>query len=317
MECGRFLEIWNLVFTTYFLHPDGSRTFLPAKNIDTGMGLERTAVILQGKRTLYETDRFAPIIRRVEELSGRRYGEDDATDRAMRIVADHTRAAAFLLAAGVVTGGRVCVRGVGSGSLQGDRVFLDYLARMGCRTESGVDWMAAEGPPATGLTASLNATPDLVPPLAAVALFAPGPSRLTGIGHLRLKESDRIAALAAETAKLGARVEQGAHLLDQPTLEHRTGAAVDALSQAAAVAVEHGQAALVARPLVARAALERGDRLAGDLEHLEGADNPHGVVGVDLVRRLGSYNFVLKDYHLARYGITHIVPRLTSNDQLL
>jgi alanyl-tRNA synthetase len=97
VECGRFLEIWNLVFTTYFLHPDGSRTLLPAKNIDTGMGLERTAAILQGKRTVYETDLFAPIIRRVEELSGRRYGQDAATDRAMRIVAEHTRAAAFLV----------------------------------------------------------------------------------------------------------------------------------------------------------------------------------------------------------------------------
>jgi alanyl-tRNA synthetase len=97
IECGRFLEIWNLVFMTYFQHPDGSRTPLPAKNIDTGMGLERTAVILQGKRTLYETDLFAPIIRRVEELSGRRYGEDEGTDRAMRIVAEHTRAAAFLV----------------------------------------------------------------------------------------------------------------------------------------------------------------------------------------------------------------------------
>ncbi len=98
VECGRFLEIWNLVFTAYLLHPDGSRTPLPAKNIDTGMGLERTAVILQDKRTLYETDLFAPIIQRVEELSGRRYGEDEATDRAMRIVAEHTRAAAFLMA---------------------------------------------------------------------------------------------------------------------------------------------------------------------------------------------------------------------------
>jgi len=97
VECGRFLEIWNLVFTTYFLDADGSRTLLPAKNIDTGMGLERTAVILQDKRTLYETDLFAPIIRRVEELSGRRYGQDEATDRAMRIVAEHVRAATFLV----------------------------------------------------------------------------------------------------------------------------------------------------------------------------------------------------------------------------
>jgi alanyl-tRNA synthetase len=104
VECGRFLEIWNLVFTTYFLHPDGSRTLLPAKNIDTGAGLERMAVVLQNVRSVYETDLFAPIIRRVEELSGRRYGQDEATDRAMRIVAEHTRAAAFLIADGVMPG---------------------------------------------------------------------------------------------------------------------------------------------------------------------------------------------------------------------
>jgi 3-phosphoshikimate 1-carboxyvinyltransferase len=125
-----------------------------------------------------------------------------------RVEADAS-AAAFLLAAGVVTGGRARVEGVGSASIQGDRVFLDLLARMGCTTESGSDWMAAAGPPTRGLTADLNETPDLVPPLAAVALFAPGPTRITGIGHLRLKESDRIAALAAETAKLGADVEEG------------------------------------------------------------------------------------------------------------
>jgi alanyl-tRNA synthetase len=97
VECGRFLEIWNLVFMTYFQHPDGSRTPLPAKNIDTGAGLERMAVVLQDVRSVYETDLFAPIIRRIEELCGRRYGEDAATNRAMRIVAEHTRAAAFLI----------------------------------------------------------------------------------------------------------------------------------------------------------------------------------------------------------------------------
>jgi len=102
VECGRFLEIWNLVFMTYFQHPDGSRTPLPAKNIDTGAGLERMAVVLQDAetrrvRSVYETDLFAPIIHRIEELCGRRYGEDAAVDRAMRIVAEHTRAAAFLI----------------------------------------------------------------------------------------------------------------------------------------------------------------------------------------------------------------------------
>jgi len=102
---GRFLELWNLVFMTYFQHEDGSRTELPGKNIDTGAGLDRWAAVLQGggeRISVYETDLFRPIIAKVEELSGRKYGEDAATDRAMRIVADHARAAAFLIADGVM-----------------------------------------------------------------------------------------------------------------------------------------------------------------------------------------------------------------------
>ncbi len=104
---GRFLELWNLVFMTYFQHEDGSRTALPQKNIDTGAGLERWAAVLQNpdpdrRTSVYETDLFRPIIAKVEELSGRKYGEDAATDRAMRIVAEHARAAAFLIADGVM-----------------------------------------------------------------------------------------------------------------------------------------------------------------------------------------------------------------------
>jgi alanyl-tRNA synthetase len=101
-DCGRFLEIWNLVFTEYFQDSEGKRTPLPRKNIDTGMGLERTAAILQGKRSFYETDLFAPIVQRVSELTGRRYGEDEKADRAMRIVAEHARAVTFLIADGVL-----------------------------------------------------------------------------------------------------------------------------------------------------------------------------------------------------------------------
>jgi len=102
---GRFLELWNLVFMTYFRHEDGSRTELPGKNIDTGAGLDRWAAVLQNperRASVYDTDLFRPIIDKVEELSGRKYGEDAATDRAMRIVAEHARAAAFLIADGVM-----------------------------------------------------------------------------------------------------------------------------------------------------------------------------------------------------------------------
>ena len=100
--CGRFLEIWNLVFTEYYQDADKKRTPLPKKNIDTGMGLERTATVIQGKRSFYDTDLFAPIMKRVSELTNRQYGDNEKTDRAMRIVAEHGRAVAFLITDGVI-----------------------------------------------------------------------------------------------------------------------------------------------------------------------------------------------------------------------
>jgi alanyl-tRNA synthetase len=101
-DCGRFNEVWNLVFMTLYQAEDGTRTELPRKNIDTGSGLERMAIQLQGKETVYETDLFAPIIGRIEELTGRSYGKDVATDFAMRVVAEHARAATFLITDGVL-----------------------------------------------------------------------------------------------------------------------------------------------------------------------------------------------------------------------
>ncbi len=100
--CGRFLEIWNLVFTEYYQDASKKRTPLPRKNIDTGMGLERTATVIQGKRSFYETDLFAPIVQRVSQLTGQKYGNNEKTDRAMRIVAEHGRAVTFLIADGVI-----------------------------------------------------------------------------------------------------------------------------------------------------------------------------------------------------------------------
>jgi len=100
--CGRFLEIWNLVFTEYYQDAQKKRTPLPRKNIDTGMGLERTATVIQGKRSFYDTDLFAPIVQRVSQLTGRKYGDNEKADRAMRIVAEHGRAVVFLIADGVI-----------------------------------------------------------------------------------------------------------------------------------------------------------------------------------------------------------------------
>ncbi|MGV1048154.1 MAG: alanine--tRNA ligase [Solirubrobacterales bacterium] len=98
----RFLEFWNHVFMSYDLHEDGSLTELPSRNIDTGMGLDRMAAILQDVPSVYETDHVRPLLDLAEELSGHRYGEDPRVTRAMRIVADHARGATFLLADGVV-----------------------------------------------------------------------------------------------------------------------------------------------------------------------------------------------------------------------
>jgi alanyl-tRNA synthetase len=106
-ENERFLEYWNLVFMQYDQRPGASGASsllepLPANNIDTGLGLNRLAAILQDKRSVFETDQFHPLIELGEELSGRRYGEELLSDRALRILADHARAMTFLTADGVV-----------------------------------------------------------------------------------------------------------------------------------------------------------------------------------------------------------------------
>ncbi|MGI8715487.1 MAG: alanine--tRNA ligase [Solirubrobacteraceae bacterium] len=98
----RFLEYWNLVFMQLDQNPVGVVSPLPANNIDTGMGLNRMAAVLQGKATVFETDQFAPLIALGEELSGRRYGDEFPIDKALRVLADHSRAVTFLLADGVV-----------------------------------------------------------------------------------------------------------------------------------------------------------------------------------------------------------------------
>ena len=133
----RFLEYWNLVFMQFDQNPLNVLTPLPAKNIDTGLGLNRLAAILQGKATVFETDQFAPLVELGEELSGRGYGEDYPTDRALRILADHSRAMTFLIADGLVPSnedrGYVLRRIMRRAILQGRRLqlrpgFLDVFA---------------------------------------------------------------------------------------------------------------------------------------------------------------------------------------------
>ena len=101
-DCDRYLEIWNLVFTQFDRNKQGQLIPLPSPNIDTGMGLERLASVVQKVKSNYDTDLFAPIIRRIEDISGKRYGDDNQETIAFRVISDHARSSAFLIADGVM-----------------------------------------------------------------------------------------------------------------------------------------------------------------------------------------------------------------------
>ena len=101
-DCDRFLEIWNLVFMQYERFRDGTMKPLPNPSVDTGMGLERITSVMQGKIGNYETDLFMPILKDVEDLSGRVYGEREDVDMAFRVIADHVRSATFIVNDGVL-----------------------------------------------------------------------------------------------------------------------------------------------------------------------------------------------------------------------
>jgi len=96
------IEIWNNVFMEFERHADGTLTPLPARSIDTGMGLERITAVLQGKQSNYDTDLFTPLLARIGDMRGLKYGDDETYDISMRVIADHTRAMTFLIGDGVV-----------------------------------------------------------------------------------------------------------------------------------------------------------------------------------------------------------------------
>ena len=136
-DCERFLEIWNLVFMQFYQDLDGTRTPLPKKNIDTGLGLERLTMVLQGKESVFETDGFRPIIDRFAALAHTTYGKDVKTDTSLRVIADHGRALVFLAADGVLPSNegrgyifrRILRRAVRHGKLLGlEQPFLSEAA---------------------------------------------------------------------------------------------------------------------------------------------------------------------------------------------
>ncbi len=101
-DCDRYLELWNLVFMQFYRDETGGLTPLPKPSIDTGMGLERIAAVIQGKHNNFDSDLFAPIIAKISETAGKQYGEDNMINTAMRVIADHSRATTFLVADGVL-----------------------------------------------------------------------------------------------------------------------------------------------------------------------------------------------------------------------
>jgi len=136
-ECERFLEIWNLVFMQYYQDLDGTRTPLPRRNIDTGLGLERLTMVLQGKESVFDIDLFRPIIDRFAALAQTSYGKNSATDTSLRVIADHGRALVFLAADGILPSNegrgyifrRILRRAVRYGKLLGlDKPFLAEAA---------------------------------------------------------------------------------------------------------------------------------------------------------------------------------------------
>jgi alanyl-tRNA synthetase len=101
-DCDRYLELWNLVFMQFYRDETGKMTPLPKPSIDTGMGLERIAAVAQGKHTNYDSDLFSGLIARIAGISGKVYGQDERIDTALRVIADHSRATAFLVADGML-----------------------------------------------------------------------------------------------------------------------------------------------------------------------------------------------------------------------
>ena len=96
-SCGKYFEIWNDVFMGYKKESDGTYHEMERKCIDTGMGIERTVAVLNGKKSVYETEIFSGLLRGIESLCGKKYGDDEEYDKSMRIIADHTRTSVFIL----------------------------------------------------------------------------------------------------------------------------------------------------------------------------------------------------------------------------
>jgi 3-phosphoshikimate 1-carboxyvinyltransferase len=124
------------------------------------------------------------------------------------VIEPDASAASYFFAIAAITGGRITVPGLGRDSLQGDVAFVDALAQMGCTIACAPEGITVQGGPLRGITIDMNAISDTVMTLGVVALFAEGPTRITNVGHIRHKETDRLHALAVELRRLGAGVDE-------------------------------------------------------------------------------------------------------------
>jgi alanyl-tRNA synthetase len=181
-RCERFLEFWNLVFMSYELHPDGTLTDLPAKNIDTGMGLERIAQIVQQVPSVYDADGYQLIMRWIEEQSGVAYGTTPDATKAHRVLADHGRGMAFIVAEGVTPSND------GRGYVL--RRIIRRAAQHGLR---------------------IGMTPPFLPALADVVIEQMGPAYPELVEH----REDIHRALAAEEERFGATLERGMAIFEE------------------------------------------------------------------------------------------------------
>lgn len=145
-DCDRYLELWNLVFMQFNRSEDGTMEPLPKPSIDTGMGLERVAAVLQGKVNNYDSDLFTPIISVLEELSGIKYNAAEDSDVAMRVIADHARATTFLVNDGILPSNegrgyvlrRIMRRAVRYGKKLGlNKPFMDAVTKAVCAEMKG------------------------------------------------------------------------------------------------------------------------------------------------------------------------------------
>ncbi len=216
-DCERFVELWNLVFMQYYQDLEGNRTPLPAPSIDTGMGLERAAAILQGKQNLYETDLFRPILDLACGLADKTYGRDRDDDYALRVVAEHARAASFLIADGVVPGnegrGYVLRRVIRRAIRYGRRLGLEgpFLARV---VDAAIIRFQGAYPELATNQDFIIRVVDLEEERFGHA-FERGLSILTGMVNSRLRHRDAVPIVMEYVSKQYPIAENAAAILDE------------------------------------------------------------------------------------------------------